>query len=95
MPHEASRKMRIAYLTHTSCSDWNNGNAHFLWGLMRAMITLGHDVMMLERETEWSLKNLLLEKKSEESLAAFRQVISDLGINTYAVSETREQWLER
>ena len=35
-------KLRLAYFAHSFRSDWNNGNAHFLRGLMRAMVRMGH-----------------------------------------------------
>ncbi|HEY0784338.1 MAG TPA: hypothetical protein VGD62_00605, partial [Acidobacteriaceae bacterium] len=31
------RRLRVAFFVHTMRSDWNNGNAHFLRGLARAM----------------------------------------------------------
>ena len=52
------RKLRIAYLAHTIRSDWNNGNAHFLRGLLRAMGALGHEITAVEAETDWSIDNL-------------------------------------
>ena len=45
-----SRKLRIAYLAHSLRSDWNNGNAHFLRGLLRALGAIGHEVVAFERD---------------------------------------------
>jgi spore maturation protein CgeB len=77
------RKLRIAYVAHTLRSDWNNGNAHFLRGLMRAMGRMGHDVVVLEPETEWSIENLREETAGERSLLQFAETYSDLKISTY------------
>ena len=77
------RKLRIAYFSHTLRSDWNNGNAHFLRGLMRAMGRMGHDVTVLEPETEWSIENLRGEQQGEHSLRQFAETYPDLTISTY------------
>jgi len=77
------RKLRLAYFAHTLRSDWNNGNAHFLRGLMRALGRVGHDVVVLEPETEWSLDNLRAERDGERSLQQFRETYPDIKISTY------------
>ncbi len=66
------RKLRIAYFAHSLRSDWNNGNAHFLRGLLRSLGALGHDVTVFEPETEWSLDNLRAEPLGEHVAAAVR-----------------------
>jgi spore maturation protein CgeB len=53
--------MRIAYFTHSLASCWNHGNAHFLRGVLRELITLGHKVRALEPADNWSLGNLLAD----------------------------------
>jgi spore maturation protein CgeB len=53
------RKLRIALFCHSIVSDWNHGNAHFLRGLVRSLKTLGHQVVSLEEEGNWSLSNLI------------------------------------
>ncbi len=87
--------LRIAYMAHTLRSDWNNGNAHFLRGLMRAMTTLGHDVTVLEPETGWSIENLRAEALGEISVAEFPCVYPELNVKIYSANETEEQWRER
>ena len=77
------RKLRIAYLAHTLRSDWNNGNAHFLRGLMRAMGRMGHDIVVLEPETEWSIENLRTEQAGERSLDQFSATYPEIKISTY------------
>ena len=78
-----SRKLRIVYLAHALRSDWNNGNAHFLRGLLRAMGALGHDVGGFEPEREWSIDNLREETAGEDALRRFAEVYPDLRINSY------------
>lgn len=42
-------------------SDWNNGKAHFLRGLIRALVLLGHDVVCYEEAGGWSVAKLVAE----------------------------------
>lgn len=78
-----SRKLRIAYLAHALRSDWNNGNAHFLRGLMRAMGALGHDAVAFEPDHEWSVDNLRHEAAGESSLREFAVVYPELHVKLY------------
>jgi len=89
------RNLHIAYFAHSLRSDWNNGNAHFLRGLMRALGSMGHTVTIFETECEWSLENLLTESKGEASLQQFQQTYPDLHIVTYQAGEEQELWRER
>src|SRR4051812_46551877 len=94
-----SRKFRIAYFAHAVRSDWNNGNAHFLRGLLRSLGQCGHAVQIFEPEDGWSIQNLRQEKKGESSLRQFEEVYPDLEVNTYPASElaadSSRQWRER
>lgn len=74
--------MRIVYFTHSLWSCWNHGNAHFLRGVLRELQALGHDVVALEPETNWSLSNLLADA-GEAGLDAFRTAYPDLAPVTY------------
>lgn len=76
-------RIRIAYFAHSLRSDWNNGNAHFLRGLMRALISLGHDVSVFEAEKQWSLENLQTESRGPRSLADFNCTYPEIKIHTY------------
>jgi spore maturation protein CgeB len=87
--------LRLAYLAHTQRSDWNNGNAHFLRGLLRALGSLGHRVTTYEPDREWSLENLLTEPRGEVSLQQFYDTYPDLHIATYQTGEDRDLWTER
>src|SRR3978361_968503 len=80
-----SRKMRIAYFAHSVRSDWNNGNAHFLRGLLRSMGALGHEVVIFEPDEDWSVSNLRQERRGAHSLDQFSEVDFDLHVQTYAL----------
>ena len=79
-----SRRFRIAYFAHAVRSDWNNGNAHFLRGLLRSMGACGHDVVIYEPEDGWSIQNLREEEKGQKSIEQFKTVYSDLCGCSYA-----------
>ncbi len=89
------RKLRLAYIAHSLRSDWNNGNAHFLRGLLRSMASLGHNVTVIEPETEWSIENLRTEPLGEQSLAGFSKEYTDLRLKTYTPDESATAWLDR
>ncbi len=83
-----SRNLRLAYFAHSLRSDWNNGNAHFLRGLLDNLRLLGHDVACWEPEHEWSIDNLCAEPQGEASLAQFAQLYPDLNIQLYPADQT-------
>ena len=91
--------IRLAYFAHTVRSDWNNGNAHFLRGLLRALQSLGHTITAFEPAADWSFNNLQMEIHGKESLDHFAQEYSELDLQTYAASEiddpSYEVWRER
>ena len=76
-------KFRIAYFAHAIRSDWNNGNAHFLRGLLRSMGHLGHEISIFEPENGWSIENLRLERKGGEALEQFGRTYPELHITAY------------
>lgn len=69
--------MRIVYFTHSLASCWNHGNAHFLRGVLRELAALGHDVLALEPQGNWSLTNLLADH-GPEGLAPWLRHYPDL-----------------
>ncbi len=77
------RDLRIAYFAHTVRSDWNNGNAHFLRGLLRNLGDAGQAVTIYEPDHEWSIDNLRDEPKGEASLRQFEETYPDLTIRLY------------
>lgn len=88
-------KPRVAYLSHTLRSDWNNGNAHFLRGLLDNLRLLGHDVLCFEPEHEWSIDNLRTELRGEASLAQFAALYPDLDLQLYPADRTADPTLWR
>jgi spore maturation protein CgeB len=84
------RSLRIAYLTHSMRSDWNNGNAHFLRGLMRSMVALGHDVRIFEPCTAWSIEHLRQEEQGERALRRFSELYPELRIHTYTAAQAAD-----
>jgi len=81
------RKLRFAYFTHSVRSDWNNGNAHFVRGLLRALHSLGCEVSIFEPAHAWSIDHLREEPAGEESLHCFHAVYPELAISCYQESE--------
>jgi spore maturation protein CgeB len=53
--------MRIAFLVHSVGSCWNQGNAHFLRGVVTALQAKGHAVAVLEPADGWSRQNLFAD----------------------------------
>jgi spore maturation protein CgeB len=78
--------MRIVYFTHSLRSCWNHGNAHFLRGVLSALVDRGHDVRILEPDDSWSLSNLLKDYGSE-GLQPFRDAYPELSSRTYSRPE--------
>lgn len=81
------RKYRIAYFAHAIRSDWNNGNAHFLRGLLRSLHEYGHTVSIFEPENGWSISNLRNEETGEQSLQTFAAAYPELRITAYTDQE--------
>ncbi|PTQ07834.1 glycosyltransferase [Sphingomonas oleivorans] len=74
--------MKIVYFTHSLLSCWNHGNAHFLRGVLRALIALGHEVHALEPIGAWSLENLLADH-GDAGLSAYRIAYPELRSERY------------
>lgn len=69
--------MRVVYFTHSLASCWNNGNAHFLRGVLRELIALGHEAVALQPRSGWSLGNLLADH-GPRALDAFQTAYPEL-----------------
>lgn len=85
--------MKIRYFTHSLLSCWNHGNAHFLRGLLRELGTMGHDVLTLEPEGNWSLSNLLADH-GEQGLLAFRTAYPELATHSYGADADLDEMLD-
>lgn len=82
------QKLNIALFSHSLVSDWNHGNVHFLRGLMRELMRMGHRVRCYEELGCWSLANLM---KHEGQLAiqtidCFRAAYPELDVRFYQSS---------
>jgi spore maturation protein CgeB len=77
--------LKIRYFAHSWVSDWNHGNAHFLRGLMRSLVRLGHNVRCYEELGGWSLTNLIRRENeaAAESIDNFRRQYPDLDVHFY------------
>lgn len=51
--------MRFALFCHSFVSCWNHGNAHFLRGVARELVALGHEIVAYEAQDGWSLTNAI------------------------------------
>jgi len=80
-----SGRLNIHYFAHSWVSDWNHGNAHFLRGLARSLIRLGHNVKCYEQLGSWSLSNLVRQEgeRAIEAIDQFRRVYPELNIHFY------------
>jgi spore maturation protein CgeB len=74
--------MKLVYFTHSLTSCWNHGNAHFMRGVIRELMAVGHDVTVYEPEGSWSLSNLLSDA-GEEALLAYKAAYPELHSQTY------------
>ena len=80
-----SAPLNIRFFAHSWVSDWNHGNAHFLRGLVRELIAMGHHVRCYEQLGSWSLSNLVREegKAAIEAIDQFRQEFPQLNVQFY------------
>jgi len=89
-------KLRIRIFAHSLVSDWNHGNAHFLRGLFRALIRLGHQVRSYEELGAWSLANLI-RQEGEIAIGAvdgFRRTYPELDVHFYKNDTSLDAFLE-
>ena len=74
--------MHFVFYTHSLVSDWNHGNAHFLRGVMRDLMSRGHSVLALEPVESWSRQNLL-ETQGPAAIERFGQDFPGLTARQY------------
>jgi spore maturation protein CgeB len=89
-------ELRIRVFAHSFVSDWNHGNVHFLRGLSRALIKLGHNVRCYEELGAWSLSNLMRHEGETaiEAVDDFRRAYPQLDIHFYQNDGTLEPFLQ-
>lgn len=74
--------MKVALFCHSLLSDWNNGNAHFLRGLISALLASGHEARVFEAADAWSVRNLR-EDVGELPLSGFRRHYPEIEVERY------------
>ncbi len=85
--------MNITYFTHSLASCWNHGNAHFVRGVLGALIAQGHRVRSFEPIDGWSRTNLLADQ-GERSLAAFASAYPELAPHAQLVGPDLDEMLD-
>jgi spore maturation protein CgeB len=79
-----SGKLHFGIFAHSWLSDWNHGNAHFLRGLARELVRMGHEVRCYEELGSWSLTNLMQEGEiAGEAIEQFRREFPGLDVRFY------------
>ena len=74
--------MKCVFFYHAFSSCWNNGNAHFLRGVTRALRDLGHDIVVYEPADGWSRLNAISDGGAE-TLSNIPRLFSGIDIRTY------------
>src|SRR5579864_5584182 len=84
-----SGRLRFRIFAHSWLSDWNHGNAHFLRGLARELVSEGHEVRCYEEQGSWSLRNLMSEGEvAGRAVEQFRREFPELDVRLYRRDET-------
>ena len=80
-----SHPLKFRFFAHSWLSDWNHGNAHFLRGLVRELIRLGHEVRCYEQYEAWSLTHLLQEEgdRAPTAIEEFWRAFPELDVRFY------------
>jgi len=80
-----SHALKLRFFAHSWVSDWNHGNAHFLRGLVRELIRLGHEVRCYEQYGAWSLASLLREESelAQSAVEEFWRAFPELDVRYY------------
>lgn len=74
--------MKIVFFVHSIISDWNNGHAHFLRGLMKSLMATGHDVRSCEATRNWSTDSLLRDHGAS-AIVEFARLFPEIRIEMY------------
>jgi spore maturation protein CgeB len=74
--------MKFVLFYHSFVSCWNHGNAHFLRGVVRELIRMGHSVTVYEPEDGWSRVNALADGGAS-ALEEAADLVPGVTIETY------------
>ncbi|MGD0106562.1 MAG: hypothetical protein ABSC06_21360 [Rhodopila sp.] len=85
--------MKFVLYAHSVVSDWNNGNAHFLRGILSELERRGHATLVLEPEAGWSRINLISDQGTAP-LARFLADYPHLHVQTFGSDFDHETVLD-
>jgi spore maturation protein CgeB len=85
--------VRFVLYAHSVVSDWNNGNAHFLRGILSELERRGHATLVLEPEDGWSRSNLIADQGAAP-MARFAANFPHLHVQTYGSEVDHETILD-
>ncbi|HUS20006.1 MAG TPA: glycosyltransferase [Terriglobales bacterium] len=90
------KPLRIHLFAHSLVSDWSHGSAHFLRGLARALMQMGHKVRCHEELGSWSLVNLVRneQERSIDAIDQFRSQFRELDIHFYERKDGLRDYLK-
>jgi spore maturation protein CgeB len=74
--------MKVVFFVHSIISDWNNGHAHFLRGLVTALVRQGHEVLCCEPARNWSTENLVRDHGAA-AIVEFARLFPQIHVATY------------
>jgi spore maturation protein CgeB len=75
--------MKFVLFYHSFVSCWNHGNAHFLRGVCRELVRLGHEVVVYEPQDGWSRANALRHRRGSAALAQARKLVPGVALRSY------------
>ena len=84
--------MKVVLYAHSIVSDWNNGNAHFLRGILGELEKRGHTTLVLEPINGWSRSNLLADQ-GEAPIHRFATQFPYLHVISYDTNHDHEATL--
>ena len=86
--------LNVRIFAHSWISDWNHGNAHFLRGLARELVRMGHQVRCYEEVGSWSLSNLMHEgETATRAIDDFHETYPELDVRFYDRNQNFEAFL--
>lgn len=85
--------MKCVFFCHALTSCWNNGNAHFLRGVARALLQLGHDIVVHEPVDGWSRLNAIRDG-GESVLREAASLFPGISVRQYGASFDLDEALD-
>jgi spore maturation protein CgeB len=80
-----SSRIRFCVFAHSWVSDWSHDDAHFLRGLVRELLRMGHEVRCYEELGSWSLTNLVNQEAdvAVQAIEQFRREFAALDVRFF------------